>query len=821
MVRSDAIESGQIRFYDNYIPSLGVGNYVINVSQHIHPTDSKTINDTFTASQSFSVQGPRYTIAPENILSMGPANNSEGLFNQFLPQIVLTKPDLPWERNIFQDLDPNSQAPWIALLLFVEGEVIDGKPTLLPPDVDSWQQNRLMTATIPASAFYDHSTTTDILWPNITAEWYESNDELATTQANIIDISPAAFTRFVPCLEDLRYLAHARQIDPSSKSTSYLQAKGDGWYSVVMSKRLPNLPLTDSALPGRLNIVHLVSLEGFEDYIEGKKAIPEDINCVRMISLANWSFTCLEEPAESFADLMNGLLVDENGKQKSTAFHLSLSTGEQESLNDYTLDTLVNGYTPMQYQTQQGEKTFAWFRGPFSPVPIHNFIGDPATDSSTCVQFNSSSAAAIYNTTYGLFDLSYSVAWETGRFMALADPYFGTQLIAWQQSGHSLLDLLLHRQFQLTQLNNKAPDSKSLIASLQSNCLTKKFIKKLREKLASTLAPRLFQGHKHSSKKEPKRPAYSQLQAPIPSKETLDTLLQDIAVKDYVVAEAAEGADYITEWLANLYLLEEVPFENLIPSPDLLPPESVKFFYVDSNWLDCLIEGALSIGLQSSRDQYYQNLTKNQIRSSTYHAVYQARTKIIRKYTRQKPPLTEDSVDKTAMAGMLLRSAAVTDWPGLEVKAYAQTLPDSTPDTSTFIPLLRMDRLSSDILLCLWGQVPAAVTINEPQEGIQFGFEDAPSGVPGSSYFLYLRSLDDANYGMPIDDPQYEIDAMSAGLIDSERQLILEGESGLINTLHNTLPNNPTIAVRDFVTEIIKVPEQAVFATATTTQNAQ
>ncbi len=95
---SDTLEDGQIRFFDNYIPTLGVGNYVINVNQHLQPTNS-TIDDTFTASQSFSVQGPRYSISTDDILSMGPASNTEGLYNQYLPQIVLTKPDLPWQRG--------------------------------------------------------------------------------------------------------------------------------------------------------------------------------------------------------------------------------------------------------------------------------------------------------------------------------------------------------------------------------------------------------------------------------------------------------------------------------------------------------------------------------------------------------------------------------------------------------------------------------------------------------------------------------------------------------------------------------------------------
>jgi hypothetical protein len=709
-------------------------------------------------------------------------------------------------------------ATWLALLLFVEDELFNGEPALQVSTVENWQHNRLLTGTINATQFYEydkHEQST-ILWPDIKPEWYESDEDLANTQSNIIDISPEAFRRLVPGKDDLRYLAHARQIDPSAKDTSYLKIKGDGWYSVMMSKRLPDLPQSDSELPGRLNIMHLVSLEGFEDYINGS-ALPADKTSIRMISLASWSFTCLKESGDTFAELINGLLSSD-GQEKSTTFNLATPTQEGVTLDQYTLQYLQQGYVPMQYQTQQGEKTFAWYRGPFSAVPVTNFIGDPRIDPTQCVQFNTASQAAIYNPDYGLFDLSYSVAWETGRFMALADQYFGPQLIAWQQAGHKLTDLLLQRQFQLTTLNNSAPDSATLLASAKPKALTKGFIKKLTQQFMSQLAPRLFNPNTAANRHLPRRKPFRQLRGPVANTENLNALLQDPALNDYVLSAADDGADYLTQWLSSLYLLEDVPFTNLLPNEALLPPESVKFFYVDSNWLDCLIEGALSIGIQSSRDVYYQNLTKNVLYGGTYKDARQARSRLLQKYTYKKPVLTSEAVDKTSMGGMFLRSTIVTSWPGLEVKAYAQTLADSDePDTTTLIPLLRMDRLSDDVLLCLWNAVPKVITINQPQEGIQFGFADAPvadgltAELDPDSYYLYLRSLAAENYGIPLSGEQYEINAVTENLIDEDRQVILQGDNGLIALLETTLAQ-ADLAVRDFVTEIIKVPEQGLFA---------
>ncbi len=62
---------------------------------------------------------------------------------------------------------------------------------------------------------------------------------------------------------------------------------------------------------------------------------------------------------------------------------------------------------------------------------------------------------------------------------------------------------------------------------------------------------------------------------------------------------------------------------------------------------------------------------------------------------------------------------------------------------------LRIERLAGDVILCLWPAVPAAVTIAEPQEGIEFGFEDPPKG---EGFYMYLRSLDAAGTASPCCD---------------------------------------------------------------------
>ena len=52
----------------------------------------------------------------------------------------------------------------------------------------------------------------------------------------------------------------------------------------------------------------------------------------------------------------------------------------------------------------------------------------------------------------------------------------------------------------------------------------------------------------------------------------------------------------ITEWLARLRNLHGVPFYLLVPDVRMLPQESIRMFRLDENWVECLIDGAFSLG---------------------------------------------------------------------------------------------------------------------------------------------------------------------------------------------------------------------------------
>jgi hypothetical protein len=78
----------------------------------------------------------------------------------------------------------------------------------------------------------------------------------------------------------------------------------------------------------------------------------------------------------------------------------------------------------------------------------------------------------------------------------------------------------------------------------------------------------------------------------------------------------------------------------------------------------------------------------------------------------------------------------VEAWPGIEIEGTAN---------GTVLPILRMDRLSTGVLLCLFSGVPDTVKFIEPGEGLHFGLLD---GDCKDSSEILVRGL-----GLPASDP--------------------------------------------------------------------
>jgi hypothetical protein len=190
--------------------------------------------------------------------------------------------------------------------------------------------------------------------------------------------------------------------------------------------------------------------------------------------------------------------------------------------------------------------------------------------------------------------------------------------------------------------------------------------------------------------------------------------------------------DGVRDWLASLRLLEGVPFEYLVVDEKLLPPESIRFFYLDRNWTDALVAGALSVSAVTTDDRAQLQALYTQIRDQLDSAERLVRV-----------PGGENAEEGPAdvVTGLLIRSRAVSGWPGMHIRAYQVEIPDDGPDDdANRLHLMRLERLAPSVLLALFDGVPAVVHVEEPRSGLQFGFylkNPQPEGAV--AYELPLR----------------------------------------------------------------------------------
>lgn len=191
---------------------------------------------------------------------------------------------------------------------------------------------------------------------------------------------------------------------------------------------------------------------------------------------------------------------------------------------------------------------------------------------------------------------------------------------------------------------------------------------------------------------------------------------------------------YLESFLAHLRLLVGVPFEYLIPDVRLLPDESIRFFYLDRSWADRLVDGAMAVGKIGTREQAH-----HQAHSAPVSRQLDLTERIVRGLQRNKGSFVDlkgelnDKRSADVITGFLLRSAAVSGWPHMDVRAYSERLndneiPDSARAREKQIRTLRLERLSPSVLLALFQGVPKLVVIEEPHHGVQFGVRRSGGG---------------------------------------------------------------------------------------------
>jgi hypothetical protein len=215
-------------------------------------------------------------------------------------------------------------------------------------------------------------------------------------------------------------------------------------------------------------------------------------------------------------------------------------------------------------------------------------------------------------------------------------------------------------------------------------------------------------------------------------------------------SEAADGLiplvpTTVADWLSRLTLLQGVPFHYLVPDEAMLPPESIRFFYLNMNWIDALVDGALSLGrnLTSANSGSASEALDKAIRPELTAAV-KAHAGNARRFALGLTPRT---ASLQVVSGFLLRSTVVEGYPGLGVNAYPLGGTPKDP-TITLLPILRLEQLGpqSGVMLCLIEGDAVQVDVHEPPEGLHYGLDsygDAAGTVSAAkSIHTFTRNSD-------------------------------------------------------------------------------
>ncbi len=185
--------------------------------------------------------------------------------------------------------------------------------------------------------------------------------------------------------------------------------------------------------------------------------------------------------------------------------------------------------------------------------------------------------------------------------------------------------------------------------------------------------------------------------------------------------DEVEFPEALADWLGRLRLLKGIPFNYLVPDERMLPPESIRFFYLDMNWVDALIDGAFSIGRNLTTTE---NAATTNLESAVKPSVDQHVRKRVTNMRSTALGTTATDASLQVVSGFLLRSSVVSAYKGIGANVFPL---GGTPEDEviTLLTILRFESLGpqSDTLLCLVDGDAYRVDIHEAPEHLHYGID--------------------------------------------------------------------------------------------------
>ncbi|MGW1143473.1 hypothetical protein ACWD6I_00125 [Streptomyces sp. NPDC002454] len=725
---SDPDPSLAVEFVDYLVPELAAGIYSLAASQTL-TKNGTSVDDAkqpylptekTPVTQAIEVRAPRFGLQPEWMHGFYPPDGSVGLYSAVLPHVALNRPTLPWERDITSaETKPDDRLPWMALLLFAEGELTED-----PHCFGTTEQRSAPEITAGEKGARHPGDGSGVTLPDVdlTANPVDDKNELCRT----ILVDAAVFHALAPQQQELPRLTHLRRVNEQHQQA--FRSRDEiviGDYAVMVSSRLPR------AAGGRY-VAHLVSLEGWLDRLPtSDEAYKGKAEKLRLVSLWSAAFETLPDHSPGFAALTENFLppkgADGSGLLLAVPSNGRRAVGTEQK---EVLARLEDGYLPLACRTEWGRMTFGWYRGPFTPVPAK-----PRSDEQ---RRRCAAQALVYLARYGIFDVSLAVAFTAGRGVALANREMCAALLRLRAKAHDLARAHLEESRSAYAVDAHGPPGDRGASAPGGGARTRL------EALVTAGAPDLARAWADAPTPAARRsgaavpvvsPPPLAARLPVTARITGQLLRTDPDLRARLktalsgltgttgpapagdwpertgdngdqhgrdtTVEGSEDGLLVRNWLAGLRRLEGVPFPHLVPDARMLPAESVRFFYLDQDWITTAVEGALSVGLARDFDlECDKHLFKDLLAPST------------------------------PMTGLLIRSQLVTGWPALEVRPYlaAQEPKSGSGTPETPLPVVRREELARDVLLVLIDGVPGRIELAEPAQGLHFGIDEPSSG---------------------------------------------------------------------------------------------
>ncbi|KAL8286079.1 hypothetical protein RB597_002940 [Gaeumannomyces tritici] len=727
------LKPGEEKLNSFWAPGLIAGRaHHIKVRQEIDAKnatgDKSSEKLRLTAEQEFFVDAPQFSLPDGSVHSVHPppgyADDA-----RVLPHVVLTDPHLPWERDGSpltegeNDPDPRNRVPWLVLVSFQQDEL------LLPPEdlegmfkatsagvIKPVKQTPTMTVSTSIAdlwALGSNDVTSPVTSDLGPASMKDSRGDFVFLKP---DLFRALFSKFEggkridsasPDTTVYRFMSHVRKINGSGMALAGVE--DTAIFSIVVGSRAGPLDIKTPTVVS----THLLSIEGVENM-----KLPVASKYVALCSLHSWNYT-VQPPGmlnvhEGFVDL--GRKLDVLGPPQRILDKVRSAT---DAASVRAAARLADGYSMVRYRMQTGEITAALFRGPFTPTVV-----PPLAHLDKCS--NSGIDLQILDKEVGLVDISYSVAWQVGRTLALGDEGFTAAL---------------GRLRTMIQEPAMREAKRDIVNSAGANVLSRAELLTDLAGMVDNLSAVQLGGDGDGTIFEPGGPRKRWFRHRLTRREIPNLSYTSAAVKERypdtalaaatALAASTDGTIFnetnipvstdwmlVLSWLVDRMYLAGVPAHYLISDPSHLEPESLRFFYIDPNWVDALLDGALSLGNHLGFDQDRVAIKK-----------------ALNMYIQSTE--TSPTSPQIPTYGFYLRSDLVTMFPDLRVTTLPPRplLLDGPPDRA---PLLRHEIVADGVMMGLFDRLPGSpeftsLVFTQPphQQRFAAGFlvEEAKLGV--------------------------------------------------------------------------------------------